>query len=762
MKRPSPHPSGKRQKRPVRPASGLPSEKDILEFIASSPGVVGKRDIARAFGLKGNAKIGLKATLKDLEQKGALDRKGKRLAGTSSLPPVTVLEIISIDDDGHAYAVPAEWNPVNGDPPTILVLEDRKAPQPSPGVGDRVLARIEALPASKKSILGYTYQAQVMRPLSREAMRIVGIYRQGPGAHGRIIPSGKKDRYDYHVPHGEDGGAEDGELVAAEVTKPASRGLPQARIRARLGNARDPRNTSLIAIHAHGIPDQFPQAVLDEVKRLQHFRPESREDLRHLPLLTIDPVDARDHDDAIWAAADDDPQNAGGYKVIVAIADVAAYVKAQSALDREARRRGNSTYFPDRVVPMLPERISNDLCSLREAEDRPALACHMTFDRHGKKLSHRFSRAIMRSAAKLAYEDAQAAIDGRGSDKARSMLGPALKPLWAAYAVLSHARDSRGPLELDLPERKIVLDDKGNIARVVVPERLDAHRLVEEFMIQANVAAAQELKRRKTPLLYRVHEEPSQEKLRTLADFLKTVNIPFALGQVVRSKHFNRILSQAKDTPHERLVHEVVLRSQAQANYRHENAGHFGLSLADYAHFTSPIRRYADLIVHRALITACKLGSDGLSAQDIEVLVDTADLISAAERRSMVAERETVDRMVAAHLSGKLGTSFKARISGVVGAGLFVTLLDTGADGFVPVTTLGRSFYVLDDVRHALVSSETGETFQLGDVVDVKLTEVAPVKGGLKFEMLSDGKKGPKPPRVGRHRVRRPERPRRR
>ncbi len=304
------------------------------------------------------------------------------------------------------------------------------------------------------------------------------------GAHGRIIPSGKKDRYDYHVPHGEDGGAEDGELVAAEVTKPASRGLPQARIRTRLGNARDPRNTSLIAIHSHGIPDQFPQSVLDEVQRLRPFSQQNREDLRHLPLLTIDPVDARDHDDAIWAAADDDQQNAGGYKVIVAIADVAAYVKPQSALDREARRRGNSTYFPDRVVPMLPERISNDLCSLREAEDRPALACHMVFDRQGKKLSHRFSRIIMRSAAKLAYEDAQAAIDGRGSAKARDMLEPALWPLWAAYGTLSRAREARGPLELDLPERKIILDERGNIARVVVPERLDAHKLVEEFMIQ--------------------------------------------------------------------------------------------------------------------------------------------------------------------------------------------------------------------------------------------------------------------------------------
>ncbi len=756
-KRPSPQ-----KTRKLAAHQGLPSEADLFEFIATSPGVVGKRDIARAFGLSGTAKIGLKALLKDLEQKGKLDKRGKRISGTGSLPPVTVIEITAVDDEGHAYATPVEWNAANGDPPTILVGENRRAGQPAPGVGDRVLARIEALPAGKKSILGHAYQAEVMRPLSREALRVVGIYRAGPGAHGRIIPSGKKDRYDYHVPHGEDGGAEDGELVSAEVTKPAARGLPQARVRARLGNALDPRNTSLIAIHGHGIPDQFPQAVLDEVTQLRPFSIEGREDLRAIPLLTIDPVDARDHDDAVWAAPDDAADNPGGYRVIVAIADVSAYVRPQTALDREARRRGNSTYFPDRVVPMLPERISNDLCSLREGEDRPALACHMVFDAKGKKRSHRFTRAIMRSAAKLAYEDAQAAIDGRGNAKANAMLEGALRPLWAAYAVLSAARDQRGPLELDLPERKIILDKAGNIDRIVVPERLDAHRLIEEFMIQANVAAAEELKKRRTPLLFRVHEEPSQDKLRTLTDFLKTVNIPFALGQVVRSKHFNRILQQAKDTPHERLVHEVVLRSQSQAQYRHENAGHFGLSLADYAHFTSPIRRYADLIVHRALITACKLGPDGLSAQDIASLAETADLISAAERRSMMAERETVDRMVAGHLAGKLGAQFKARISGVVGAGLFVTLADTGADGFVPVSTLGRGYFVLDDVRHALVSSDTGETFQLGDVVEVKLTEVAPVKGGLKFEMASDGKRGAKPARVGGHRVRRPDRPRRR
>ncbi len=518
----------------------------------------------------------------------AKPRKGKKIKSASTLPPVSVLEVTAITDDGHAIASPADWNAeAQGPLPTVTIRHEHKSAQPAPGIGDRVLARIEATPAGG-------YQARIIRPLSREALRVVGVYRDGPGNAGRIVPSGKKDRYDYHVPHSENGGARDGELVSAEVTKPAARGLPQARIRARLGNANDPRNTALIAIHTHGIPDQMPPAVMEEVEGLKPFKPESREDLRALPLLTIDPIDARDHDDAVWASADDDPKNPNGHKVIVAIADVSAYVRPGSALDREARKRGNSTYFPDRVVPMLPERISNDLCSLREGVDRPALACHMVFDRNGKKLSHHFTRAVMRSEAKLAYEEAQAAIDGGGSPKAKALLQTALKPLWAAYAALSIARDRRGPLELDLPEKKIILDRSGNVERVVVPQRLDVHRLIEEFMIQANVAAAEELNRRRTPLLFRVHEEPSQEKVRTLADFLKTVNIPFALGQVLRSRHYNTILSHAKDTPHEKLVHEVVLRSQAQAQYRHKNAGHFGLSLANYAHFLAhpALRRF--------------------------------------------------------------------------------------------------------------------------------------------------------------------------
>jgi ribonuclease R len=593
---------------------------------------------------------------------------------------------------------------------------------------------------------------------AREITRVVGIFRKDSGAGGRIVPSGKKERGDYHVSKGQENGAKDGELVSAELVRTRGRSMPDARVLERLGDAADPRNISLIAIHTHGIPNVFPESVLDETAKLKSFDKNNRQDLRHIPLITIDPFDARDHDDAIWAEPDTAADNPGGHVLIIAIADVSAYVRPGTALDREAVKRGNSVYFPDRVVPMLPERISNDLCSLKEGEDRPALACFVTVDAKGQKRNHRFVRTIIRVAAGLSYEEAQAAINGKPTPRAADVLKTTLQPLWKAYAALKEAIASRQPLDLDLPERKILLDDKGNIKQVVVPERLAAHRLVEAFMIEANVAAAELLVKKRTPLLFRVHENPSAEKIKSLADFLKTVNIPLALGQVIRSRHFNRILSQAKGTAHERLVHEVVLRSQAQANYRTKNEGHFGLSLANYAHFTSPIRRYADVIVHRALISALKLGDDGLSASDIANMDDVGESISASERRAMIAERETVDRLVASHLADHLGASFEGRISGVVGAGLFVNLKDTGADGFVPVSRLGLGYFVFDATSHSLTGSGTGERFQLGDTVTVRLMEATPVKGGLRFDILSAGKaadrpsktKGFKPKRKGR------------
>jgi ribonuclease R len=423
----------------------------------------------------------------------------------------------------------------------------------------------------------------------------------------------------------------------------------------------------------------------------------------------------------------------------VAIADVAAYVRPGTALDREAYLRGNSVYFPDRVVPMLPERISNELCSLKEGENRPAIAVRMVIDAEGRKKSHSFHRVVFRSAAKLSYQQAQAAIDGRPDDKTGPLLATILNPLWAAYRTMAKARDKRGPLDLDLPERKIILDNSGMVADVLVPERLEAMRLIEEMMIAANVAAAETLEKRKTALLYRVHDTPSREKLTALREFLTSLDLTFGKSEAVKPVDFNRILAKARQDNKIEQVSEMVLRSQAQAEYAHENYGHFGLNLDRYAHFTSPIRRYADLIVHRALIAALDLGKDGLTDGEIAKLPTIAQHISQTERRAMLAERETSDRLLAQFLATKIGAEFMGRVSGVTRSGLFVRLLETGADGFIPASTIGQDYYRHVEEMQALVGDRTGEAFRIGDTVKVRLLEAAPVAGALRFELLSEG-----------------------
>ncbi|MBI3673910.1 MAG: ribonuclease R [Rhizobiales bacterium] len=713
-----------------KPGRGIPTEQDILDFIQSAPGIVGKRDIARAFAVTGADKIGLKALLKRMAEAGQLARRKKKLVDATRLPPVAVLQVMGLDQDGEAYAEPIEWDEQAAGKAPKIVLGRGEPPK----VGDRVLAKIE--PARDGH---YRYRAQIIRKLSDPSKRVLGVYRHLKGHGARIVPVDKKARHELQVMAGEDGGARNGELVEVEIAGAPGRGLATARVRQRLGDMENQRNISLIAIHQHGIPNEFPEPVARAAGTLKPFSRDGRTDLRSLPLVTIDPPDARDHDDAVWAEID---EKTGCANVVVAIADVATYVRPGTALDREARIRGNSVYFPDRVVPMLPERISNDLCSLREREERPALACFMSFDKAGRKTKHRFERVIMRSAAKLSYEEAQAAIDGRVGGKTDGLLAPVLQPLWRAYGVLMKGRNARAPLELDLPERKLILDAHGLIERVVTPLRLDAHRLVEEFMIQANVAAAEELAAKRSPLLYRVHEPPSAEKIGALAEFLRTVDMSLSLGQELRPRHFNRILEAVKGKDYQHVVNEMVLRTQAQALYAPDNKGHFGLALQRYAHFTSPIRRYADLIVHRALISGLGLGDDGLSAEDISRIKDTADMISDAERRAMAAERETVDRLIASHLASRTGAVFRGRIRGVVGAGLFVTLDDSGADGFVPVTSLGGGYFVFDQTRHALVGERSGDTWQLGDRVEVRLVEVTPVSGGMRFDIVSAPREG--------------------
>ncbi len=726
-----------------------PSREAILAFVEEERAAgreVGRREIAKAFRLDSGGKIWLKRMLKELAEEGELagDGKERPVHPRGALPPVLLSEIKGKDRDGDLVAAPLEWNEADqGEAPRILIERPRefrakRHSSTAPGVGDHVLLKLTRL----RGVDGFAYSGRVLKIMGKGKAQILGIFRALPDGSGRLIPVDKKAQgREALIPKGRTGDAQDGDLVSVSLRNETRFGPSEAHVRERLGSIKSERAVSLIAIHAHGIPNEFKPATIAEAEAVRPAGTAGREDWRDLPLITIDPADAKDHDDAVHAAPDTDPDNPGGHVVTVAIADVAAYVRPGSALDREALERGNSVYFPDRVVPMLPERISNDLCSLRGGEDRPALAVRLVLKSNGEKKSHSFHRILMRSAAKLSYQQAQAAIDGKPDETAGPIRDAILMPLWAAYGVASRARDQRQPLDLDLPERKLVLKPDGAVDRVIVPERLAAHRLIEEFMILANVAAAETLEKAGSLLIYRCHDEPSLEKMRALGEVLASIGIKLPKDGALRPVLFNRILAMIKGSENELLMNEVVLRTQAQAEYVAENYGHFGLNLRRYAHFTSPIRRYADLIVHRALITAQRFGDDGLQkSATLAELREVSTRISAAERRAMAAERETTDRLIAHFLADQIGSSFDGRIGGVNRAGLFVKLDGTGADGFIPASTLGADYYRYDEAAHAMIGERSGESWRLGDRVHVKLVEAAPVAGALRFELLSEGR----------------------
>ena len=722
--------SGPRRAR--HPAAGaLPTREQLLEALAQQSDIKGKRDLAKVFGIRGDMRRPFKAMLAELEGEGIITRTRKALRRTAALPHVTVLDIPADADPDNLHSFPAQWNEEEGERPRVAVIQGRDA-RVAPAPGDRILARIDAGEAEVP-----VYTAKPMKILDKPRKGQIGIVRMDDDG-ARLIPVDRKQK-EMRIPLGDLLTASDGDLVEVEVKLSGRLMIPRAKVVAVIGNPMSEGAISLIAIHNLEIPYRFPASVTREAEEAKEATLKGREDWRELPLVTIDPPDAKDHDDAVYAEPDTDAANPGGFIVYVAIADVAAYVRPGTALDREAYLRGNSVYFPDRVVPMLPERISNELCSLKEGEPRASLAVRMVMGADGRKRSHSFHRVLMRSAAKLSYQQAQAAIDGNPDDKTGPILEPILRPLWAAYAAMAKARDQRGPLDLDLPERKIVLDDKGLVKDIRIPERLDAHRLIEEMMIAANVAAAETLESKRSPLLYRVHDEPSSEKLQALRDFLGSLDIAVKKSDSVRASDFNGVLAQSRKAGNIEQVSEMVLRSQAQALYAPENYGHFGLNLDRYAHFTSPIRRYADLIVHRALIKALDLGSDGLSEQEGLKLTGIGQHISATERRAMLAERETADRLLAQFLSAQIGARFEGRISGVTRSGLFVRLLDTGADGFIPASTLGQDYYRYVEEMQSMVGERTGEKFSLGDRVTVRLLEVAPIAGAMRFELLSEG-----------------------
>jgi ribonuclease R len=719
-------------KQPKRESRPPLSKERVLAHLAEHPGDT-KRDLARALHIKGHERQALKNILNELKDEGTIEQgKRRSLVPAGGLPEVAVLEIFGEDPDGELIGRPVEWH--REEPaPSVLILPGREEERAALGRGERVLARIAR--AREGAI---SYEARIIKRLGASAHRVLGVLRRERGSLARIEPIDRKSRQALMVEERELAGAKDGELVLVEPMARHGFGGPRARVIERLGSMDEPRAVSLIAIHAHGIPTEFPKEAIAQAEAAKPVEAKGRTDLRNIPLVTIDPEDARDHDDAVWAGPDTDPKNRGGHVVMVAIADVAHYVTPGSALDREALKRGNSVYFPDRVVPMLPEALSADLCSLRENEERACLAVRMVFDARGKKLRHEFQRGLMRSAARLTYREAQESFEGRPPKKLASMHDTVMRPLWAAYETLSRARDERSPLDLNLPERRVIIGTEGKIQSIAFRERLDSMRLIEEFMIMANVAAAEMLEKARIPLVYRVHEEPSKEKIVAFSDYLRTIGISFAKGQVLKPALFNRILERGKGGPHEEVLNDVTLRTQAQAVYAPENLGHFGLNLQRYAHFTSPIRRYADLVVHRALIRALRAGSDGLSDSEAARLSETAEHISMTERRAMAAERDSVDRYVAAYMEDRVGAVFEGRVTGVTRFGLFVRLKETGADGLIPIRALGLDFFRHDEKRHALVGERTRKIYRLGEKITVRLAEAAPLTGGLRFDLTDD------------------------
>ena len=680
-------------------------------------------------------------------------KKGKSRAArrdkTTQLPPVIIAEVVELNEHGEAIAIPAQWEDQRHRPPQIILDNDK-----GPAIGNAVLVKLNKVDAHR-------YTGKVLKILPKRPSRtVVGVYQETKRG-GLLEPVNRKQKQSFFIAKEDTLEAASGDLVVAEVL-PRKRnkqlGLACAKVTQNLGDMEDPRCYSLIAIFNQEIPVDFPVEAVAQAEAAEAPSPQpspargegvmQRTDLRDIPLITIDGADARDFDDAVFA----EPYGEGGWHVVVAIADVAHYVTPDSALDKEALNRGNSVYFPDRVVPMLPEALSNGLCSLNPDVDRYCLAVHLTIDAQGELESYEFVRGIMRSHARLTYEQAQEIYSnlshGERSESPQGDTGEGPLPkseistspggrgkwlsnLYGAYATLLKSRDRRGAMELDLPEYNIEIGEDGHVAKVDKRMRLDSHKLIEECMVTANIAAARMLEKHRLPGVYRVHEPPSEDKIADVRVFLKSMG--FSLNPAPSSKDFNKLLGKARGTPAEALISGAVLRSQMQALYLPQNLGHFGLGLTHYSHFTSPIRRYSDLITHRAIIDML----EGHSPQrEFDQLAAQADHISTTERRAMLAEREARDRYITAFMADSGEAELAATITSVGNYGVFVTLHETGASGLIRLSDLGDDYYIYEEKLHFLIGRKTGERFQMGQKVKVQLKQAEIQLGSLSFTLI--------------------------
>ncbi len=697
--------------------SSLPSPQELLDYIQQHKGEVNRRDIAKAFGIKGQDRVALKTALRELAQNPAIQKRGKRYTSLESTSSLITARIVKITEDDELIGVPEE-----GEVRQEIIIRSRH-----PGtslslinLGDDVLIKIDE------------QGAYLVRKLKQKEEHILGIFHTTPEGN-LVIPASRKIRDQYMISEPHRLGAQEGDLVEVKPLSSSARGKIPGKITRILGSILEPKSMSLIAIHTYELPLEFSKFAIDLANRATVPSLEEREDLRDIPLVTIDDEDARDFDDAVWATPDTDPDNSGGWHLVVAIADVSYYVHPGDTLDQEAFIRGNSIYFPDRVIPMLPESLSNGLCSLKPHEDRACLAVHLWINKTGKLLKHRFVRGLMRSAQRLTYRETQDAVDGKETRLSQTFVKDIIQPLYSAYDALNKGRIKRDPLNLDLPEERIYLNEQGKIEKISPRPRFDSHRLIEEFMITANVAAAISLDENRTFCMYRIHDKPSPEKLEALRDFLQGVHLGFPKGQAPKPTLFNQILVQAAGTPYEHAVNELILRTQSQAIYSPDNIGHFGLYLPRYAHFTSPIRRYADLLVHRGLVSALKLPGIPEFPYSHEQFKDMGAHISMTERRASTAERETTDRYVSAYLAQNKGQTFEGRISGVTDFALFLHLDENGADGMIPFRLLGSDYFIHDPVHHRLIGRRTKKVYGLGDKIKAVLMDADPVKGSIIF-----------------------------
>lgn len=714
--------------RHTRNTTKRPTKQQVLAYIEDATGRIGKREIARAFHLYGTDRIWLKEILQELKIDGLLERgPGRRVIPTGRLPEVTVVRVDHINKDGEVIAYPTSWPDENAPPPPTICLTDGRRRRITPDIGDRVLVRLRYLEHG-------TYEGSPIRILGPAERSLIGVFERDKLGIGLLTPADRRQKYTYTVSPKHEGGAEPGEYVIAKDIANNGRNR-RARVLERIGSAENPRSISLVAIHSHGLPTDFPDAALAESERSTAAKLDNREDLRALPLVTIDGADARDFDDAVFATPDEAPDNAEGWRIVVAIADVSWYVRHGDALDLAARERGNSAYFPDCVVPMLPEKLSNDLCSLRPGVDRACITAHMRIDRQGRLLSYSFRRSLMRSAARLTYEQVQNARDGQPDDKTRTLSATVIEPLFGAYAALARARDARGTLDLNLPDRQVVLNEACWVEKILPRPRYESHRLIEEFMVAANVAAAEALHAKRAPVMYRIHEQPAMGDVETLRKSLAAIGFKLAPAGMLKPKQFAKILAQAAKTNKLQTVSELILRAQSKAVYSPSDIGHFGLALRRYCHFTSPIRRYADLLVHRTLVREFNLGDGALPPEADNDFAFIGEQISSTERRAVAAERDAMDRFTATFLADQIGRIFTGRISGVTRFGLFIKLDETGTDGFIPIRTLPWDRYRHDETHHCLEGENTGTSFTLGNAVSAELFEAEPRTGSLVFRL---------------------------